>query len=311
MIRPGSAAPVLRCCGSRHAVGIRGCRSCARVSSPPTSHGRARRYGRNRPRGRPPTKPCRDCVARPPMTPGTAIPSSTSGEVPGVDLHHPTIRQPVTGVSAPIDLLHANSQPTCPCHKPFARPRDARTLRLRRMWIAIGVGECVVQSMICHPEDHRALGGHRTRDTEEHLYRFGRLERAVREIAMQARLHAQRGDQVHDDEQHDVGDHKTVVERVQRSAPTVPTVGNPTVRYARREARTSRSGSLCASLLGALTLGNRGFGTHARHLCITGAIELKRDATRSPGTSAWPPAGGPFRWWSSESFAWDIGGHEG
>ncbi len=64
-------------------------------------------------------------------------------------------------------------------------------LRLWRVWIAIGVGECVVKSMIGHPEDHGPLCSHRAGDSKEDLYRFGRLERAVSEISMQAALHAQ------------------------------------------------------------------------------------------------------------------------
>ena len=64
------------------------------------------------------------------------------------------------------------------------------------------------------PRRPRALVPPSSQRPKEDLYRFGRLERAVSEISMQAGLHAQPGDQVHDGEQHDVGQPQAVVDRI-------------------------------------------------------------------------------------------------
>ena len=108
-------------------------------------------------------------------------------EVLAVDFHHPTVLQPVTGVSAPVDLLHVEQPTDMAVPQAFYPAPYSRALRLWRVWVAVGVGECVMKPMVRHPEHDGPLRGHRGGDGEEHFDRFRSLERAVGEVPMQAR----------------------------------------------------------------------------------------------------------------------------
>lgn len=60
---------------------------------------------------------------------------------------HQTILQPITGVPAPV-VLHDVEQPTnMAVPQAFCALRDTWALRLRRLRIAIRVGECVVSEI--------------------------------------------------------------------------------------------------------------------------------------------------------------------
>src|ERR1700758_1501543 len=60
-------------------------------------------------------------------------------EVVGVDFHHPAILQPVTRVSAPVDLLDVEQPTNVPVPQTFHAAPDTCALWLRRMGIAIGI----------------------------------------------------------------------------------------------------------------------------------------------------------------------------
>ena len=110
--------------------------------------------------------------------------------------------------------LHVEQPTNVAVPQAFCAAPDTRALRLRRVRIAIRVGECVVKSMIRHPENHGPLRSHRAGDSEEHLHWFGRIERAVSEIAMQPPSTPSPVIRYMTREQDDVGNPQTVADRV-------------------------------------------------------------------------------------------------
>ncbi len=79
---------------------------------------------------------------------------------------------------------------------------EACPVSVRRMRVAVLIGERVVLAMVGDPDDHRALNGHRAHHRQHRADGLGRLQRAMGERPVVAERDPERGDHVQDDHHH-------------------------------------------------------------------------------------------------------------
>ncbi len=137
-------------------------------------------------------------------------------EVETVQAHHPAVAQQVGRELAPV--LPAQREQPADVRVPDAAqaPAEMLAVQARRMRVAFLVGEGVVHAVRGGPEQDRPLRGHRAGDREQRRHHRAGLEGLVREEAMQPRLDAERGDQVHHREQADLEPADAVHDRQRR-----------------------------------------------------------------------------------------------
>ena len=146
--------------------------------------------------------PCQDQVIRPPSTAGASSENAGAGR-----RGRPArcrVGEQVGRVLRWSVCSMSNSQPRCACPRPLVSGRRVAEPP-GRVRVALAVGERVVLAVIGDPADDRALDGQRAGDRERDPQRPVRLERAVREVAVEADGDAEPGDHVEDEGEHDVG----------------------------------------------------------------------------------------------------------
>ena len=146
----------------------------------------------------------------------------------------------------------SNSQPTWACQRPLIAPQKPGAAQVRRMRVAVVVGERVVLAVVGDPGDHRALHRHRAEHRDDRAERARGLERAVGEHPVVAERHAERGDHVE-------ADHQRQLERPDRAVPQQHDRDDQADQRQRRRRSGSRSCARGSS-------GNRGYVAERKFL---------------------------------------------
>ena len=104
-----------------------------------------------------------------------------------------------------MPLRFVKSQPTWAWTKPLDRAEHAVAVAdVRRVRVAVLVGERVVLAVVGHPLRERALHRHAAEDRERRLDRRARLEALVREVAVEADRRPEGADDVEAGEEDEV-----------------------------------------------------------------------------------------------------------